>query len=92
MQEFVKKYICHCNTCKQRKVSKFKKQGVLWPLLVLDQKWQEISIDFVTNIPAVNCANTINIIIDCFFIKRYHIATDKEIDAKRLADLFVRYV
>lgn len=36
MQAFVKKYICHCNTCKHSKGSWFKKQGVFWLLSVPD--------------------------------------------------------
>ena len=92
MQGFVKKYVNHCDTCKCSKSSKFKKQGVLWPLLVSDQRWQDISIDFVTSIPAVKGANAICNIVDRFSKKRHHIATNKEIDAERLADLFVYHV
>ena len=92
MQGFVKKYVRHCDTCKRSKGSRFKKQGVLWALLVPDQRWQDISIDFVIGIPAVKGANTICNIVDRFSKERHHIATDKEIDAKRLADLFVHHV
>ena len=92
MQGFVKKYICYCNTCKCSKDSKFKKEGVLWPLLVFDQRWQNISIDFVTGISIIKGANTICNIIDCFSKEHNYIATNKKIDAKRLADLFVHHV
>ena len=92
MQGFVKKYICHCDICKYGKGSRFKKQGVLQPLSVLDQKWQDISIDFVTGIPAVKAANAICNIVDCLSKDRHHITTNKKIDAKKLADLFVYHV
>ena len=92
MQEFVKKYVHHCNMCKHNKGFRFKKQDVLQPLLVLDQRWQDISIDFVTGILTVKGANAICKIINRFFKKRHYIATDKEIDIKKLADLFVHYV
>ena len=92
MQGFVKKYVCHCDTCKCSKGSRFKKQGILWPLLVTDQRWQNISIDFVTGIPAVKDANVICNIVDRLSKERHHIAIDKEIDAKKLADLFVHHV
>ena len=92
MQGFVKKYVCNCNMCKRNKDSRFKKQGVLWPLSVPDQKWQNISTDFVTGIPAVKGKNAICNIVDYFFKECHHIATDKKIDAKKLADLFVHYV
>ena len=92
MQGFDQKYVCHCNMCKRSKSSRFKKQGVFWLLLVPDQRRQDISIDFVTGILAIKGANTICNIVDCFSKERHHIATDKEIDAKRLVDLFVHYV
>ena len=92
MQEFVKKYVCHCNTYKRSKDSKFKKQGVLRPLLVPGQRWQDISIDFVIGIPVVKNVNAICNIVDRFSKKRHHIATNKEIDVERLADLFMHHV
>ena len=92
IQEFVKKYVRHCNTCKRSKGSKFKKQGIFRSLLVLDQRWQDISIDFVTGISTVKGANAICKIVDCLSKKRHHIATNKEIDAKRLADLFIHHI
>ena len=92
MQGFVKKYVRHCDTCKRSKGSRFKKQGVLQPLAVPDQRWQDISIDFVTGIPTVKGANAICNIVDRLSKERHHIATDKEIDAERLAELFVHHV
>ena len=92
MQGVVKKYVRHCNMCKRSKGSRFKKQGVFWPLSVPDQRWQDISIDFVTGIPTVKGANAICKIVDRLSKERHHIATDKEIDAERLADLFVHHV
>ena len=77
---------------KRSKSSRFKKQDVLWPISVPDQRWQDISIDFVTGISAVKDANDICNIVDFFSKERHHIATDKEIDNKRLADLFVHHV
>ena len=92
MQGFVKKYIRHCNMCTRNKGPRFKKQDVLWPLSSADQRWQDISIDFVTGIPAVKSANAICKIVDCLSKERHHIATNKEIDAKKLADFFVHHV
>ena len=89
---FDKKYVRHCNTYKRSKGSRLKKQDFLWLLLVLDQRWQDINIDFVTDIPAVKGANAICKIIDCLSKNRHHIASNKKMDAKKLADLFVYHV
>ena len=92
MQGFVKKYVRYCNTCKHSKCSKFKKQGVLRLLSISDQRWQDISIDFVTDILAFKDANAICKIVDRLSKKRHHIATNKEIDVEKLADLFMYHV
>ena len=44
------------------------------------------------DVPAVKSANAICNIVDRFSKKRHHIATNKEIDVERLADLFVHYI
>ena len=54
--------------------------------------WQDISIDFVIGILAIKGVNAICNIVDHLSKKRYHIATDKEIDAEKLADLLVHHV
>ena len=92
MQGFVKKYVHHCNTCKRSKGLRFKKQDVLQPLLVLDQRWQDISIDFVIGILAVKSANAIYNIVDCSSKEHHHIATNKNIVVKKLAEFFVYHV
>ena len=89
MQCFVKKYICHCNTCKRSKSFRFKKYDIFWPLLVSDQKWQDIYTDFVIGITAIKDINDICNIVDRLFKKCHLIAVDKKIDTKRLANLFV---
>ena len=72
----------------------FQIQERMHPLIIIgcDQRWQNISIDFVTGIPAVKDANGICNIVDCLSKKRHYIATDKKIDTKRLADLFMYHV
>ena len=92
MQGFIKKYIYYYNICKCKKGYRFKKQGVFRLLSVLDQRWKDISIDFVTGILAIKGAKAICNIINCLSKERYHIATDKEIDTEKLADLFIYHV
>lgn len=92
MQKFVRKYVCYYATCKRSKRFRFKKQGVFWFLFILDQRWLDISFNFVSIIPSVKKANAICNIVDRLSKKRYHIATNNKTDAKRLVDLFVHHV
>ena len=92
MQEFVKKYVRHCHTCKRSKGSRFKKQGVLKPLPVPNQRWTDISIDFVSGIPEVDGQNAICNVVCRLTKERHHIATNTELDAGSLADLFIKHI
>ena len=57
-----------------------------------DQRWQNISKDFVIGILIVKGANAIYNIVDRLSKKHHHITTNKKIDVKKLADLFVHHV
>ena len=92
MQGFIKKYICHCDMCKRSKGSKLKKQSIFWPLLVPDQRWQDISINFVTGISAIKSANAICNIVNRLSKEHYYITTNKKIDTKKRADFFVYHI
>ena len=92
MQAFVRRYVRHCHVCKRSKGSRFKKQGVLQPLPVPQQRWQDISIDLVTGIPEVQGCNAILNVVDRLSKERHYIGTTKELNAEGLADLFLKHV
>ena len=92
MQGFVRRYVRHCHVCRRSKGSCFKKQGVLQPLPVPEQQWQDLSIDLVTGIPEVHGHNAICCEVDRLSKERHYIATTKELHAERLADLFLKHV
>ena len=92
MQKFVNRYVSHCHTCKRSKGSRFKKQGVLKPLPVPNQRWTDISIDFVTGIPEVDGQNAICNVVCRLTKERHHIATITELNAEGVADLFVKHI
>lgn len=88
---FVCWYVCHCHVCKQNKDFQFKKQGVLQPLPVPKQRWQDISIDFVTDIPKVQSYDAI-LNMSYRLSKKYHyIGTTKKLNFS-LANLFLKHV
>ena len=92
MQGFVRRYVRHCHVCKRSKGSRFKKQGVLQPLPVPEQRWQDLGIDLVTGIPEVHGHDSICYVVDRLSKERYYIATTKELNAGGLADLFLKHM
>ena len=92
MQSFVRRYVRNCHTCRRSKSSCFAKQGILEPLPVLEQRWSDISVDFVTGIPEVGGRDAICNVVDRLTKERHHIATTKELDAEGIAELFLNHV
>ena len=92
MQGFVRRYVRHCHVCKWSKGSRFKKQGVLQPLPVLEQRWQDLSINFVTGIPEVHGCDAICCVVDSLSKEHHYIGTTKELHAEGLANLFLKHV
>ncbi|PNX96205.1 Ty3/gypsy retrotransposon protein, partial [Trifolium pratense] len=47
----VKQFVKTCTTCQQNKYLPTKKQGLLQPLDIPSQVWQDLSMDFITHLP-----------------------------------------
>ena len=92
MQSFIRRYVRHCHVCKRSKGSRFKKQGVLQPLPVPEQRWQNLSIHLVTGILEVHGHDAICCVVDRLSKERHYIAMTKELNAEGLANLFLKHV
>ena len=92
LQSFVRRYIQYCHMCKKSKGSCFKKQSVLQPLLVPQQRWQGFSIDFVTGILKVQDCDVILNVVDKLSKERHYISKTKKLNAEGLANLFLKHV
>jgi hypothetical protein len=58
-------YVARCDNCCRVKAIDMKPIGLLQPLLVLDWKWEEISMDFITGFPTTPKGNySIWVIVD----------------------------
>ncbi|GJP71523.1 hypothetical protein CLOP_g2350 [Closterium sp. NIES-67] len=51
MANNVQKFVTLYDTCQRMKSSKQKKAGLLQPLPLPDQPWQEVSLEFITGLP-----------------------------------------
>jgi hypothetical protein len=54
MSSDAKRFVRNCNQCRQSKISRQLRQGLLQPLPVPDRFWKQISIDFMIDLPARN--------------------------------------
>ncbi|GJP43229.1 hypothetical protein CLOM_g2718 [Closterium sp. NIES-68] len=91
--EDVQKFVTSCDTCQRMKSSKQKKAGLLQPLLVPEQPWQVVSLDFITGLPPTTSGHdAILVVIDKFSKMGHSIPTHTTARTKETAQLFVRYI
>jgi len=95
--EDVKRYVKTCATCQRTKVSRHKPYGELASLPRPSGPWQEISMDFVTDLPPSMDAegssfDSILVVIDRYTKMALYIAARKTITADELSQVFVNRV
>ena len=75
MQRTVNQYIQNCYECKQSKSSKDQKNELLNSLLISEQRWVNISMNFITGLPTTKDEkNAILNVMNCL-LKEHHYIT-----------------
>ena len=69
----INRYINNCYACRRAKVPRDKKFGLLKPLPVPEQRWKDIAIDFIMELPELEGCNAILSVIDRLTKIRYFI-------------------
>lgn len=92
----VKKYIKSCPECQRGKARRHRPHGELAPIRTPSKPWEEIMIDFITDLPPSKKAgqvyDSILVIVDRFTKMARYIPVRKTIDAAELADLFINHI
>lgn len=64
MHKTVVTYISHCDTCQRAKSQTMSPAGLLQPLPVPEQLWEDISMDFVDGLPRSGAFTSIMVVVD----------------------------
>jgi len=64
LHHLTKRYVLNCMTCARTKASRERYSGLLRPLPVPDQRWKEVSIDFVVGLPNCQGHDAIMVVVD----------------------------
>ena len=64
LQTAVRQFVRNCGVCGRTKVWRDRKQGLLRPLPVPEQQWQEVSVDFIGPLPLSQGFDTIAVFTD----------------------------
>jgi transposase InsO family protein len=96
LRKDVEQYIRNCHTCKRSKAPRDRQNGLLQPLPIPEQRWKDISMDFITGLPlSTEGFNTILTVVDRLSKERHYIpctAGDEGTSAEETAKLFLRWV
>jgi IS30 family transposase len=56
--------VAECLVCQQNKGETIKTSGLLQPLAIPSQRWEEVSMDFITGLPKSEGKNVIMVVVD----------------------------
>ncbi len=95
MRTTIKRYIRNCYVCCRSKVSRDRINKLLKSLLISEQRWQNILLDFIINLSESDENNAILTVIDWLSKKRHYMSCwsdDEEIFAEQTVKLLLIWV
>ena len=95
MRANVDQYIRNCYVCRRSKVFKDGQHDQLQSIFVEEKSWQDISLNFVTDLSKNKSHNVILMIVDRFSKMRHYVACRAEeegISTEKTVKLFIQNV
>ena len=88
----MKQYVEACDVCQRYKHSTLAPGGLLQPLPIPTQVWQDISMDFISGLPKSRGKDTIFVVVDRLTKYAHFYALSHPFSAKDGTAMFVREV
>jgi len=93
MKTDVAVYVASCLVCQKAKIEHQRPGGTLEPLDILQWKWDNISMDFVTHLPrSVRGHDSIWVIVDRLTKCAHFLPINQKMSLDKLAELYVREI
>lgn len=89
MRRDVKQFVTSCFECQTTKYSTQKPAGLLQPLPIPTQVWEDISMDFITGLPQSRGFTAIMVVVDRLSKYVHFAPLPSRFDAWRVANVFV---
>ena len=92
MQKDIKQYVTNCTVCQQAKTLNTSPAGLLQPLPIPAQVWEDISMDFITGLPNSGGYTAILVVVDRLSKYAHFMPMKSDYTAKQVAELFFNTV
>lgn len=92
MESGVREYVDACPVCARNKTATGARMGLLQPLPIPSRPWSNISMDFITGLPASKGNTTILTVVDRFSKMTHYIALPKLPSAKETAQIMMQHI
>ena len=81
-----------CSICQQNKIEHIHPAGLLQPLPIPEQKWESISMDFITGLPKVQGKDCLYVMVDRLTKFAHFFSISSDYFAAQVVELFFREV
>jgi len=92
MVRMVKEYVCSCDVCQRAKSDTLSPTGLLQPLTIPCQVWDDITMDFIEGLPQSSGKNTILVVVDRLSKLAHFLALAYPYTTQMVAEKFVEGV
>jgi len=92
MQQDIRNFVRHYHICQQAKIDHALSSGLLQPLPIPQQIWEDIAMDFITHLPLSHGYSTIMVVVDRLSKFAHFIPLKSEFTSKIVAETFINSV
>ncbi|GAU22407.1 hypothetical protein TSUD_122930 [Trifolium subterraneum] len=92
MKGTIQEYVRRCDVCQRQKYMATSPGGLLQPLPVPEQIWEDISMDFITGLPKSKGFEAIFVVVDRLSKYSHFIPLKHPYTAKSIADVFCKEI
>jgi hypothetical protein len=86
-------YVSECDTCRKVKADYMKPRGLLQPLIILEWKWDNISMDFIVGLPLMaHKFDSIWMIMDRLSKSAHFILVHTRYDGQKYAEIYITHM
>ncbi|KAL4303471.1 hypothetical protein GQ457_10G029000 [Hibiscus cannabinus] len=90
MRKEVRQFVTECQVCQRMKSASLSPAGLLQPLPIPNQVFEDISLDFIVGLPKSNGKETIMVVVDRLTKYSHFFALPKHFDSKYVAQIMVQ--